>query len=50
MKPFVCRRCGACCRTKDGIVRVGEAEIARMLSGSVTDTSLAHARELLTSV
>lgn len=27
-----------------------EAEIARMLSGSVTDTSLAHARELLTSV
>lgn len=30
MKPFVCRRCGACCRTKDGIVRVGEAEIARI--------------------
>ena len=27
-----------------------EAEIARMLSGSVTDTSLAHARELLASV
>ena len=27
---FICRRCGACCRTKDGIVRVGEAEIARI--------------------
>ena len=28
--PFVCRRCGACCRTKDGIVRVNEAEIDRI--------------------
>ena len=27
---FVCRRCGACCRTKDGIVRVSDAEIARI--------------------
>ena len=27
---FVCRRCGACCRIKDGIVRVSEAEIARI--------------------
>lgn len=24
---FVCRRCGACCRIKDGIVRVDDAEI-----------------------
>ena len=27
---FACRRCGACCRTKDGIVRVSDAEIARI--------------------
>ena len=27
---FVCRRCGACCRIKDGIVRVGDAEIKRI--------------------
>ena len=25
-----CRRCGACCRIKDGIVRVSEAEIKRI--------------------
>lgn len=27
---FTCRRCGACCRIRDGIVRVNEAEIARI--------------------
>ena len=27
---FVCRRCGACCRIKDGIVRVSDAEITRI--------------------
>ena len=27
---FRCRRCGACCRIKDGIVRVSEAEVARI--------------------
>lgn len=27
---FVCRECGACCRIKDGIVRVGDAEIERI--------------------
>ena len=27
---FVCRRCGACCRIPDGIVRVSGAEIARI--------------------
>ena len=27
---FNCRRCGACCRIKDGIVRVSEDEIARI--------------------
>ena len=27
---FVCRRCGACCRIKDGIVRVSDAEIVRI--------------------
>ena len=27
---FVCRRCGACCRIPDGIVRVSDEEIARI--------------------
>ena len=27
---FNCRRCGACCRIKNGIVRVSESEIARI--------------------
>ena len=27
---FHCQRCGACCRIKDGIVRVSEAEVARI--------------------
>ena len=27
---FACQRCGACCRIKDGIVRVSEAEISRI--------------------
>ena len=27
---FNCRRCGACCRIKDGIVRVSEDEIKRI--------------------
>lgn len=27
---FHCRRCGACCRIKDGIVRVSEQEISRI--------------------
>ena len=27
---FVCRQCGACCRIKDGIVRVSAVEIARI--------------------
>ena len=27
---FKCRMCGACCRIKDGIVRVLDAEIARI--------------------
>lgn len=27
---FKCLGCGACCRIKDGIVRVGEAEIRRI--------------------
>ena len=28
MSEFHCRCCGACCRIKDGIVRVSDAEIA----------------------
>ena len=27
---FTCRQCGACCRIQDGIVRVSDAEIARI--------------------
>lgn len=27
---FECRSCGACCRIKNGIVRVGDAEIKRI--------------------
>ena len=27
---FRCRQCGACCRIKDGIVRVSDGEIARI--------------------
>jgi len=27
---FQCRRCGACCRIKDGIVRVSVAEVVRI--------------------
>ncbi len=30
MKSFKCRGCGACCRIKNGIVRVSETEIARI--------------------
>ena len=30
MDEFKCRMCGACCRIKDGIVRVSDAEIARI--------------------
>ena len=30
MRDFKCQGCGACCRIKNGIVRVGEAEIKRI--------------------
>ena len=30
MNDFKCRMCGVCCRIKDGIVRVSDAEIARI--------------------
>ena len=29
-REFKCRMCGACCRIKDGIVRVSDAEIVRI--------------------
>ena len=29
-REFHCRCCGACCRIKDGIVRVSDAEISRI--------------------
>ena len=30
LKDFKCRMCGACCRIKDGIVRVSDDEVARI--------------------
>ena len=30
LREFKCRMCGACCRIKDGIVRVSDSEIARI--------------------
>ena len=27
---FMCQGCGACCRIKDGIVRVGDDEVRRI--------------------
>ena len=30
LRDFKCAMCGACCRIKDGIVRVSDAEIARI--------------------
>ena len=30
LEHFKCSRCGACCRIKDGIVRVSDAEVARI--------------------
>ena len=33
---FSCRRCGACCRIKDGIVRVSDAEIASVAAEKVS--------------
>lgn len=27
---FACKRCGACCRIRNGIVRVGDSEISRI--------------------
>ena len=30
---FKCRMCGACCRIKDGIVRVSDAKIAAVADG-----------------
>ena len=33
---FKCRMCGACCRIKDGIVRVSDAEIASVAAEKVS--------------
>ena len=44
---FQCRRCGACCRIKNGIVRVNDAEIARIADflGFSTDDFIATETE-----
>ena len=36
MDDFKCRMCGACCRIKDGIVRVSDAEIASVAAEKVS--------------
>ena len=50
MKPdeFKCRMCGACCRIKDGIVRVSDAEIARIAAFLGMDEAefIAHETEV----
>lgn len=48
LEGFECRRCGACCRIKDGIVRVSDAEIARIASflGIDEDKFIASETEL----
>ena len=45
---FVCRQCGACCRVKNGIVRVGDAEIKRIAAflGMGEETFIASETEL----
>jgi len=45
---FHCRCCGACCRIKDGIVRVSEAEIARIAAflGMSESDFIEHETEL----
>ena len=45
---FQCRCCGACCRIKDGIVRVSSEEIARIAAflGQGEADFIAHEAEL----
>lgn len=45
---FRCRRCGACCRIPNGIVRVSDAEIARIAAflSRTEDDFIAHETEL----
>ena len=44
-RDFRCRRCGACCRIPDGIVRVSHVEIARIAAFLGMDESDFIARE-----
>ena len=45
---FKCRMCGTCCRIKDGIVRVSDAEIARIAAFLGMDEAefIAHETEV----
>lgn len=45
---FTCQRCGACCRIKDGIVRVSDTEMARIATfrGMEVDDFIANETEL----
>lgn len=45
---FTCQCCGACCRIKDGIVRVSDAEIARIATflGISAESFIANETEL----
>ncbi len=44
---FMCRMCGACCRIKDGIVRVSNEEIARIAAFLGMDEAKFIERETL---
>lgn len=44
-RDFRCRCCGACCRIKDGIVRVSDGEIARIAAFLGLDEAEFIARE-----
>ena len=48
MTNFACHCCGACCRIKDGIVRVSDGEIARIATylGQSEDEFIARETEL----
>ena len=48
MRDFRCRCCGACCRIKDGIVRVSDGEIARIAAylGMAEDDFIANETEI----
>lgn len=43
---FKCWGCGACCRIKDGIVRVGDAEVKRIANPDSAEVCPALAKSV----